>query len=74
MLFRSDASRMGRKDLAEKALNEAIHGVIKGAKNEELPSDCPVDPYGGDRRLPEVRYSISVNSFSMISSVLSSPT
>ena len=55
-----DASRMGRKDLAEKALDEAMHGVIKGAKNEELPSDCPVNPYGGGRELPEVCSSTSI--------------
>ena len=45
---------MGRADLEEEALSSAIHGVIKGAKNEELPSDCPLDPYGVGRELPEV--------------------
>ena len=56
---------MGRTDLAEKALNSAIHGVIKGVKNEELPSDCSVKPYGEDRELPEVCSSISTSSFSV---------
>ena len=69
-----DASRMGRTDLAEKALNEAIHGVIKGAKNEELPSDFPIKPYGEDRELPEVCSSTSSSSFSVIFSVLISST
>ena len=55
---------------AEKALNEAIHGVIKGAKNEELPSDCLVNPYGGGRELPEVQSSTSFISFLLISSAL----
>ena len=70
-----DASRMGRKDFANpEALNEAVHGVIKGAKNEELPSDCLANPYGGGRELPEVRSSISSNSFLLISSAPGSST
>ena len=61
-----DASRMGRADLEEKALNSAIHGVIKGAKNEELPSDCLVNPYGGGRELPEVQPSTSSVFFRLL--------
>ena len=65
---------MGRKHLAEKALDEAIHGVIKGPKNEELQSDCPIKPYGEDRKLPEVCSSTSAISSSVIFSVLISLT
>ena len=55
-----DASRMGRKDFAkQEALDEAVHSVIKGPKSDKLPSDCPVDPYGGGVGLPEVRSSTS---------------
>ena len=49
-----DASRMGRTDLEEKTLEAVIHGVIKGAKNDELPKDCSLNPYGEGRKLPEV--------------------
>ena len=67
------ASRMGRKDFASKeVLDEAVHNIIKGAKTEELPSDCLVDPYGGGIRLPRVHSSTSTNSFSLISSFPSS--
>ena len=61
-----DASRMGRADLEEEALSSAIHGVIKGAKNEELPSNCLVNPYGGGRELPEVQTSTSSASFRLL--------
>ena len=68
-----DASRMKRKDFASKeALDEAVHSVIKGEKTEKVPSDCSVDPYGGGIGLPEVRFSTSINSFLLISSVPSS--
>ena len=46
-----DASRMGRTDLEEKTLEAVIHGVIKGAKADDLPKDCPLDPYGNTRGL-----------------------
>ena len=69
-----DASRMGRKALSEKALDEAIHGIIKGPKNEELPSDCLIKPYGEDRKLPEVCSLASAISSSVIFSVLISLT
>ena len=49
-----DASRMGRTDLEEKTLEAVIHGVIKGAKTDELPKDCPLDPYGSSRALPAI--------------------
>ena len=49
-----DASQMGRTDLEEKTLEAVIHGVIKGAKTDELPKDCPLDPYSSSRALPEV--------------------
>ena len=57
---------MGRADLEEEALNSAIHGVIKGAKNEELPKDCPLIPYGGGRALPEVQPSTPFVSFRLL--------
>ena len=54
-----DASRLKRQDLSKEALDEAVHSVIKGPKNDKLASDCPVDPYGGGVGLPEVRSSTS---------------
>ena len=65
---------MGRADLDEKALNSAIHGVIKGVKNEELLSDFPIKPYGEDRKLPEEQSSTLSISFLLISSALGSST
>ena len=70
-----DASRMKRKDFAtQEALDEAVHSVIKGAKTEKLPSDCSVNPYDEDRKLPEVRSSTLIESFPLISSVPTSLT
>ena len=54
-----DASRLKRHDLSKEALDEAVHNVIKGAKSEQLPSDCPVEPFGETRRLPQVDLSTS---------------
>ena len=61
-----DASRMGRADLDDEALSSAIHGVIMGAKNEELPKDCPLAPYGGGKALPEVQPSTPFVSFRLL--------
>ena len=54
-----DASRLKRQDFSKEALEEAVHNVIKGAKTEQLPSDCPVEPFGETRRLPQVNSSTS---------------
>ena len=70
-----DASRMGRKDFADKkALEEAVHNVIKGAKTKDLPSDCPVDPYGEGIRLPKVCSLTLTISFPLIISLSNSST
>ena len=54
-----DASRLKRQDFSKEALEEAVHNVIKGAKTEQLPSDCPVEPFGENRKLPQVNFSTS---------------
>ena len=70
-----DASRMKRKDFAtQEALDKAVHSMIKEAKTKKLPSDCSVNPYGGDTKLHEVRSSALIESFTLISSVPSSLT
>ena len=43
-------------------------------RSEKLPSDCSVNPYGGDIKLLEVRSSTLIESFTLISSVPSSST
>ena len=60
---------MGRKDFKDKQdLEFSVHNVIKGSKTKDLPSECPVDPYGGGIRLPKV---ISLTCVILSSSIAS---
>ena len=65
---------MKRQDFSKEALEEAVHNVIKGAKTEQLPSDCPVEPYGENRKLPEVYFSTSTDPFLLPAFILNSST
>ena len=50
-----DESRFDRKDFKDRpSLEMAVRGVIKGSKLKKFPTECPVNPFGGGIKLPEV--------------------
>ena len=53
-----DATRMSKEELSKNELVSHVRSITSTKSSEPCNVDCPVDPYGAEKPLPEVSESI----------------